>query len=185
MADTNLNDFPFYRYNPWHEAANIRCLWENAPLPPECFFPTDLIPQRNPDKYFDFLLDLTWEAQSALREILGILVEFRQRDKLMQFLFFFCDSLEFTLDKTTDSLSECKFQVDFSDGVSVLFSTRLCGCIVTMEGRRHCFHEIALVALDELRQLLDEIWAQSRSFPIWEITEGNDHTVTYHWSPNR
>ena len=139
MNDNDRKDLPFYRYNPWDDAEYTLSLLDDAPLPEECFFPTDFIPQRNPDRYFDFITDLSLETESALREILGLLVEFKQRDKLMRFLFTFCDLLEFTWDVDTDELKECKFQIDFSDGVSVRYSTSMCGCIVLMDGVQQRF----------------------------------------------
>ena len=119
------------------------------------------------------------EAEGSLREILGLLVEFKQRDKLMHFLFAFCDLLEFTWDVDTDSLKECKFQIDFSDGVSVLYSTSMCGCIVLMDGVQQRFHDISPIAIDELRQLLGEILGRMRMYSIWEISKENDSTATY------
>ena len=185
MKNTEQNNLPFYRYNPWDDANYILSLWDNAPLPAECFFSTDMVPERTPDKYFDFVFDLMLEAESSLREILGLLVEFKQRDKLMQFLLFFCDFVEFTWDKNTDSLNECRFQIDLSDGVSVLYSTRLCGCILLLDGTQQRFHDISPIAINDLRQLLAEIWGQMREFPIWEIKEENDNLVTFRWQFGR
>ena len=179
MNDNDRKDLPFYRYNHWDDAEYIRSLWDNAPLPEGCFFPSDFIPQRSPDRYFDFIIDLSLEAESSLREILGLLVEFKQREKLMRFLFFVCDMLEFTWNKGEDSLGACNFQVDFSDGVSVLYSTNWCGCVVLVDGVQQSFHDISPIAIDELRQLLSEILGRMRTYSIWEITNENDRTVTY------
>ena len=54
MACSEKSDFPFYRYNPWYEEDFMLSLWEDMPLPEECFFPDDGIPQRDWDKYFDY-----------------------------------------------------------------------------------------------------------------------------------
>lgn len=179
MCHTEQNVLPFYRYNPWDDEAFILDLLEDAALPGYCFFPADGIPQRNPDRYFDYRFDLMLEGENALREILGMLVDFKQRRKLMQFLLFFCDQLEITHGKSTGELLECRFRIDFSDRISISYSTRLCGCIIALDGKQDSFHNISPLAIDDLRRLLAEMWEQMRQLPVWEITAGNDRTVTF------
>lgn len=178
MCHTEQNDLPFYRYNPWHDEDDLISLSEIEPLPADCFFATDGIRQRTPDRYFDYLFDLMLEGENALRLILGVLVDFKQRRKLMQFLLFFCDQLEIKYVKSNGKLLECQFRIDFSDRVSVSYSTQLCGCIIALAGKQDSFHKISSLAIDDLRCLLVEIWAQMRELPVWETIEENDRTVT-------
>lgn len=179
MNNSDKGRLPFYRYNPWHDEDFILSLSDNRPLPAECFFPADGIPQRNPDRYFDYRFDLMMEAESALRGTLGILVDFKQRRKLMQFLLFFCDQLEITYKKSTGVLQECRFWIDFSHRISILYSSRMCGCTIALDGKQDSFHNISPFAIDDLQCILEEIWEQMRELPIWEITEENDRTVTF------
>ena len=117
------------------------------------------------------------EAESALRSFLGILVVFHQKRKLVQFLLGFCDRLEITYDKNTRNLRECRFQIDFSDRISVQYSSRICGCIVTFDGKQDSFYSISPYAIDDLRRILAEIWKIIRALPIWRTLEENANFV--------
>ena len=176
MCHTEQNVLPFYRYNPWDDEAFILDLLEDAVLPGYCFFPADGIPQRSPDRYFDYRFDLMMEAENALRKILGTLVDFKQRRKLMQFLLFFCDQLEIRYESTGEFL-ECRFRIDFSDRISISYSTNLCGCIIFLDGKQKLFHNISPDAIADLRCLLAEMWEQMRELPIWEIVEEDDRSI--------
>lgn len=178
MDHSDKELWPFYRCNPWHDEDFILSLSEDTVLPGYCFFPRDGIPQRTPDRYFDYRFDLMMEAENALRGILGVLVDFKQRHKLMQFLLFFCDQLEITYGKNTGELLECRFRIDLSDHISILYSSRMCGCIIALDGKQDSFHNISPLAIDDLRRLLAEMWEQMRELPVWEITAENDRTVT-------
>lgn len=178
MNEAEQNDLSFYRYNPWHEQEFILSLSEDTVLPRCCFFPEDGIPQRSPDRYFYYRLDLTLEAENALRGVLGVLVDFKQRRKLMQFLLFFCDQLEIRYKKSSGEFLDCRFRVDFSDRVSISYSTQLCGCIIFLDGKRERIHNISADAIGDLRRLLAEIWEQMRELPGWETREEKDQTVT-------
>lgn len=177
MCHTEQNDLSFYRYNPWHDENFLFSLSEDTVLPGYCFFPQDGIPQRTPDRYFDYRFDLMMEAENALRGILGVLVDFKQRRKLMQFLLFFCDQLEITYGKNTGELLECRFRIDLSDHISILYSSRMCGCIIAFDGKQDSFHNISPLAIDDLRRLLAEMWEQMRELPIWEIITDNGKEI--------
>lgn len=173
----------FYRCNPWDDCDSILSISNNTDLPAACIFPEDGIPQRNPDACFDFRFDLMLEAESALRSFLGLLVDFRQRRKLTQYLLGLCDLLEITYDKNTGALKECRFRVDFSDRVSILYSSRMCGCIIALDGKQDSFHPITPQAIDDLRHLLAEIWEMIRKIPVWETTAEHGQLVTIQRKP--
>lgn len=179
MNHSDKEPLPFCRYNPWDDEEFILSLSEDTVLPGCCFFPEDGIPQRTPDRYFDYRFDLMLEAENALREFLGILVDFKQRKKLMQFLLFFCDELEISCQKSNGALLECRFRVEFSDRISFLYSSKMCGCIVFLDGKQNLFHNISPDAIDDLRRLLAQMWEQMRQLPVWEIATEDDRTVTF------
>ena len=172
------SNLPFCRYNPWDDLEYILSLSEDMPLPEKCFLPRDGIPQRDPNRYFDYRFDLMMEAENALRSILGLLVEFKQRRKLLQFLLFFCDQLEIRYDKRTGEFLNGQFRIDFSDRISLRYCTQLCGCIILQDGKQNLFHDISPIAVDELRCLLAELWETLRELPGWELIEEQDETVT-------
>lgn len=169
----------FYRYNPWDDCEAILSLSVDPALPDACLFPEDGIPQRNRIAFSDERFDLMLEAESALRSFLGLLVDFRQKRKLMHFLLGFCDLLEITYDRTTGALKECRFQIDFSDRISLRYSSRMCGCIVMLDGKQDSFHSISPYAIDDLRRILVQIWEEIRKLPIWEVVseKGNEVQV--------
>lgn len=166
----------FYRHNPWDDADSILSISDSTILPASCFFPEDGIPQRSPNSFSVYRFDLMLEAESALRSFLGLMVDFRQRRKLTQFLLGLCDLLEITYDKNTGTLKECRFQVEFSNRVSITYSSRMCGCIIALDGKQDSFHHITPQAIDDLRSILTEIWETIRELPIWEVAgqKGDD-----------
>lgn len=178
MTQSEQAYLPFYRYNPWHDDDEIISLQADTILPAACFFPKEGIPQRGPDRYFDYRFDLMLEAESALRDVLGLLVDFRQSRKLAHFLLSFCDHLEFTYDKDTGILRACCFRINFSDGVSIQYSSRVCGCILLLDGKQNSFHSISPQAIDDLRRLLAEIWDTIRNIPVWETVYESDQQIT-------
>lgn len=174
--DSNL--WPFWRYNPWDDGDSILSLSEGIALSAACFFPEDGIPERDCNKYFDYRLDLMLEAELAVRGLLGFLVDFHQREKLTRFLLCFCDHLEITYRKNAGELEACSFQINFSDQIALCYSSRMCGCIVALDGKQDSFHSISPCAIDDLRHILEEIWGTIREFPLWEIKAENDQYVT-------
>lgn len=167
----------YYRYNPWDECDGILSLSGSPELPDSCRFPENGIPQRNPDTLFEYRFDLMLESESKLRSFLGHLVDFRQQRKLTQFLLGFCDAVEITFYKDSGALKECRFQIDFSDRISIIYSTRMCGCITVLDGKMDSFHRISVYAIDDLRQPIGKIWEQIRDLPLWETVSENGNTV--------
>lgn len=108
---------------------------------------------------------------------MGLLVDFRQKRKLWHFLLGFCDFLEITYDITTGVLKECRFQIDFSDHISLYYSTRMCGCIILLDGEQDSFHRISPIAIDDLRRILTETWEDIRALPIWHVISESGHEV--------
>lgn len=155
-----MNENAFYRSSPWDG-----CDFDSVA------FLKDGIPQKDPDRYFDYCLDLLLEADTALRGLLGLMVDFRQKRKLTQFLLSYCDLLEMTCQKHTGTLLECRFQIDFSDHISIVYSTRMCGSKILLDGKESHFHPISPEAIDDLRQLIILIWEEIRTWPVWEIEE--------------
>lgn len=169
MPIKDQNHLDFYRYSPWDDCESVLSLSAGPEVPDSCLFPEGSIPQQNRDAFSDFRFDLMLEAESALRSFLGLLVDFRQKRKLKHFLLGFCDLLEITYDRTTGVLKECRFQIDFSDRVSILYSSRMCGCIILLDGKQDSFHRISPFAIDDLRHLLVETWDDVRTLPIWHV----------------
>lgn len=155
-----MNENAFYRSSPWNE-----CDFDSAT------FLEDGIPQKGPNRYFDYRQDLLLEADTALRDLLGLLVDFRQKRKLTQFLLGYCDLLEMTCHKHNGTLQECRFRVDFSDRASILYSTRVCGSQLLLDGGEEYFHPLTPEAIDDLRQLIFLIWEEIRAWPVWEMME--------------
>lgn len=185
MNDFDRVFYPYYRYNPWDDGEFLLSLSEETVLPEYCFFPEDGIPQRNPDRYFDYRFDLMLEAESAFRSFLGLLVDFHQKRKFAQFLLYFSDFLEVTYETNTRTLQECRFRIDLSDRVSILYSSRMCGCILFLDGKQDSFHNISPQAIDDLRRLLAEVWENIRDMPVWEVTKGKDLAATMRRRPFR
>lgn len=177
MPNDDQNYLDFGHYNPWDDCEDILSLSASPELPEACLFPADGIPQSNQNAFFDYRFDLMLEAESALRSFLGLLVDFRQKCKLKHFLLGFCDLLEITYDRTTGVLKECRFQIDFSDRISLRYSSRMCGCIIMLDGKQDSFHSISPYAIDDLRRILVQIWVDIRALPIWEIILVKDHEV--------
>lgn len=177
MPNEDRNYLDFFRYNPWDDCESILSLSASPEFPDACLFPEDGIPQRNRDGFSDYRFDLMLEAESALRSFLGLLVDFRQKRKLMHFLLGFCDLLEITYDRTTGALTECRFQIDFSDRISILYSSRMCGCIILLEGKQDSFYSISPYAIDDLRRILVQIWEDVRALPIWEVISEKGNKV--------
>lgn len=175
MADEYLD---FCRYDPWTECEGILSLAATTVLPDACLFSKDGIPQRNEDARFDYRLDLMLEAESVLRSVLGLLVGFGQKRKLTQFLLGFCDLLEITYDRNTGTMKECRFQIHFSDRVSLCYSSKMCGCTILLDGKQDSFHRISPYAIDDLRHILSEIWNVIHELPIWEMAAENGSLVT-------
>lgn len=175
MSDEYL---AFCRGDPWTDCEGILSLSANTALLGDCLFPEDGIPQRNEDARLAHRLDLMLEAESTLRSFLGLLVGFGQRRKLTQFLLGFCDLLEITYDKSTGMMKECRFQIHFSDGVALRYSSRMCGCIIALNGKQDSFHRISPCAIDDLRRILAEIWEVIHGLPVWEVTAQNGSLVT-------
>lgn len=164
-------------YRSWSDCDGVFLLSDDALLPEFCYFPEEGIPQQNPDQFFDYCFELTMDAEYMLRELLGFLVDFRQKRKLTLFLLYFCDLLEITYNKEKGTLLECSFQIDFSDRVSIRYSSRICGCVVCWDGKQESFHNISPNAIDDLRRILSEIWESIRELPIWTTTAENNQTV--------
>lgn len=164
-------------YSPWNDGSGIISLSGDALLPESCYFPEEGIPRRNASQFFDYRFELTMDAENMIRELLGFLVDYRQKRKLVLFLFYFCDSLEITYSRDSRKLLECCFQIDFSDCVSIRYSSRMCGCLVCWDGQRESFHKISVNAIDDLRRILSEIWESIRELPIWVTTEENDQSL--------
>lgn len=164
-------------YCSWNDCDGIISLSGDALIPQSCYFPEEGIPQRNPDQFFDYRFELTLDAEYMLRELLGFLVAFRQKRKLTLFLLYFCDFLEITYSRDSGMLLECNFQIDFSDRVTVRYSSRMCGCVVCWDGKQESLHKISINAIDDLRQILSEIWDSIRELPIWITMAENDQTV--------
>lgn len=158
-----MNENDFLRANPWDG-----CDFDSA------VFQRDGIPQRGPDRYFDYCLDLQLEADAAIRDLLGLMVDFRQKRKLTQFLLGYCDLLEITCHKHTGILKECRFRIDFSDSISISYSTRMCGSKIMLDGKETHLHSISPEAIDDLRQLMVPIWEEIREWPVWEVEENGD-----------
>jgi hypothetical protein len=68
----------------------------------------------------------------------------------------FCDLLEITYDITTGVLKEYRFQIGFSDRISLRYSSRMCGCIILLNGKQDSFHHVSPFAIDDLRSILTE-----------------------------
>ena len=100
------------------------------------------------------------------------------RRKLTHFLLGFCDLLEITYEKNTGSLRKCRFQIDLLDGVSILYSSRMCGCIIMLDGKQDSFHRISPRAIDDLRRMIANIWESIRGLSIWEVVAENENDVT-------
>lgn len=177
MPNKDRNYFDFYRYNPWDDYEDILSLVDCAKLPDTCRFPEDGIPQRNRNAFSDYRFDFMLEAESALRSFLGFLVDFRQKRKLAHFLLSFCDLLEITYDRTTGAVKECRFQIDFSDHISLLYSSCMCGCIILLDGKQDSFHPISPYAIDDLRHILAQIWEVIREMSVWETVEEKGNNV--------
>lgn len=158
-----MSENDFLRSSPWDG-----CDFDSTA------FQRDGIPQKGPDRYFDYLLDLQLEADAAIRDLLGLMVDFRQKRKLTQFLLGYCDLLEMTCHKYTGTLRECRFQIDFSDSISIVYSTRVCGSKILLAGKETHFHPISPEAIDDLRQLMVPIWEEIREWHIWEMVEERD-----------
>lgn len=168
----------FYRYNPWDDREMILPCSPERPLPADCFVPENGIPQKDPDAYFDYRFDLMLEAESGLRQFLGVLVGFRQGKKLIHFLLGCFDLLEIVCEKPTEKLLEARFRMYFSDGLSISYSTRMCGCILWLDGKRESFHSISPKAIDDLRQLIGKLWPVLRKLPIWKVVTETDRAIT-------
>lgn len=158
-----MNENDFLRSSPWDGGDFDSTMFQR-----------DGIPQKGPDRYFDYRLDLQLEADAAIRDLLGLMVDFRQKRKLIQFLLGYCDLLEMTCHKHTGTLRECCFRIDFSDHISIVYSTRMCGSRILLDGKETYLHPISPEAIDDLRQLMIPIWEEIRKRPIWEVEEEGD-----------
>lgn len=156
MQNKDQNHLDFYRYSPWDDCGNVLSLTSTSELPDSCLFLEAGIPQRNLDAFFDYQFDLMLEAETTLRSVLGLLVDFRQKRKLWHFLLGFCDFLEITYNLSTGVLTECRFQIDFSNRISLRYSSRMCGCIILLDGKQDSSHRISPFAIDDLRRILTE-----------------------------
>jgi len=155
-----MNKNAFFRSSPWDGVDSDSAVFQK-----------DGIPQNGPDRYFDYRLDLLLEADDAIRSLLGLTVDFRQKRKLTQFLLGYCDLLEMIYNKYTGILLECRFQVDFSDRISIVYSTRMCGSKILLDGKQERLSPLSPQAIDDLRQLMVPIWEEIREWPIWEMVE--------------
>ena len=178
MTEESQKHPEFCRFDLWEDCDGALPLLPGRILPEDCFFPEEGIPQSNADRYFVYRFDLMLEAESALRSFLGLLVGFRQKRKLAQFLLGFCDLLEVTIDTGTGALQECRFRIDFSDGVSLGYSSRICGCMILLDGKEDTFHRISPYAIDDLRRLLSDIWEKIHGLPVWETVARKDNLTT-------
>lgn len=168
----------FVRSSPWDDGNEILSLFYNTIIPDDGIFLENSIVQKNLDRFFNCRFDLMIEAESVLRSTLGLLVDFRQKRKLTHFLLGFCDLLEITYEKNTGSLRKCRFQIDLSDGVSILYSSRMCGCIIMLDGKQDSFHRISPRAIDDLRRIIADVWESIRGLSIWEVVAENENDVT-------
>ena len=81
-------------YSPWNDGSGIISLSGDALLPESCYFPEERIPHRNASQFFDYRFELTMDAENMIRELLGFLVDYRQKRKLTLFFIRTGESLQ-------------------------------------------------------------------------------------------
>lgn len=137
----------------------------------------DGIHQNDPDSYWHYRFNLMLDATSAIQGFLELLMDYNQKRKLTQFLLYFCDQLEITFDRHTGTIQEYRFQVDFSDRISLQYSSRAEECYVFLDGEKDYLPTLSPEFISVLNQFLAQIWNEIRTLPIWETVTEDTHIL--------
>ena len=138
----------------------------------------DGIPQKDPDSYWLYRFNLMLDASSAIHGFLDLLVDYRQKRKLTQFLLCCCDVLEIIYDRRTEILLEYRFRIELSDRITMLYSSRIDECCIYLDGKRESLPTLTPDSHAHLSSLLEEIWEDIRDLPGWK-TATESQTAVY------
>jgi len=137
----------------------------------------DGIPQNDPDRYWNYRFNLMLDAASAIHGLLDLLVDYRQKRKLTQFLLCCCDVLEVIYDRRTEALLEYRFRIDLSDRIAMLYSSRIGECYMYLDGKRESLPTLTPDSQAHLSSLLDDIWEDMRNLPDWKTAAESQTAV--------
>lgn len=170
-----------YRDSDWWIGSESQpiLLADGQPLPIPWDFLTDGVSRQKPEVLLDYQIDLAMEAEQIIRGILAMMVDFHQVQKLAHFLLGFCDCLEFSIYKTVDKVEDCQFQIGFSNGVSLEFSTQACGFTLWWLFKPRTFHVVNTNAIEAFLDIAHEVWLSIQNLPIWEVTADSKRRITY------
>lgn len=149
------------------------------PLPIPWDFPSDGVSRQSPEVLLDYQIDLAMEAEQMIRGMLAMMVDFHQVQKLAHFLLGCCDCLEFSIYKTVDKVEDCQFQMAFSNGVSLEFSTQACGFTLWWLFKPRTFHVVDTNAIGQFLEIVNEVWLSIQKLPIWEVVSDSKSRITY------
>lgn len=179
------NFFPAFRPDNWLDTFEIRQMRDySRPMEPEPQTREgDGLPVHGPDEYRKYRFDLMLDAENALRSFLGLLVGYHQTRLFRAFLLYFCDVFELTLDDNPDGLPRFRIRVDFSDRISLEYSTQHIGCLVWVDGKQDSLHRLSAAAMDDLRQMIAELLPDILECPLWDVAKEDGGAVTYRRRP--
>lgn len=172
--------FESIRPSHWQDAGEYRIPRGESEImdPPSQALPSDGCRDIPLDYYWDYRFDLMDRAEDAVFDLLGTMVDFKQQGKFKALLLGFCDNLEYTYYKSNRDFRFLKFRIDFSESISIEYSTRCLECIIWLNGRRDSMIGLSPCAMDDLRKLAAPIWEQVRDLDIWDTVSEDRDTVT-------